>query len=462
MNPKAIVSARLVELRKEDDEVRAQRGAIVDGALAEKRGLNDTEQASHDALTARHNALVEQIGMCEARIVEIDQEEARTAAANASRAQLGDTGPQTGGAQVTDPPVYRKNDVTSSYFRDLYMARKTGDREAVDRLRRSDAQTMEKRALSTGTGAGGEFAPPLWLVDQFVALARPGRVFADSLHPSVLPAGISSVNVPRVATGSSTAVQATQNSAVSQTDLTTNSVSSGIVTIAGKQVVAQQLLDQSGIPFDEVILADLAADYAKQFDNQVISGSGASGQLNGVSTFFTASGTNNVTYTSTTPTTQLLYKSIGNAIQKILTTRFMPPDVIYMHPRRWYALLSDADTTGRPLVLPQGSAYNALGTAKEGPVPEGAAGVILGLPVIVDPNLPTNIGAGTNQDNVYVARSADLRLWETSLRAEAFDAPYADSVGILFRAFAYSAAIPGRYTTSVSVISGTGLVAPTF
>lgn len=462
MNPKAIVSARLVELRKEDDEVRAQRGAIVDGALAEKRGLNDTEQASHDALTARHNALVEQIGMCEARIVEIDQEEARTAAANASRAQLGDTGPQAAGAQVTDPPVYRKGDVAASYFRDLYMARKTGDRDAMDRLRRNDAQIGEQRALTTAAGAGGEFAPPLWLVDQFVALARPGRVFADSLHPSVLPAGVSSVNVPKVASGTSEAVQATQNSAVSQTDLTTTSVSSGIVTIAGKQVVAQQLLEQSGIPFDEVILADLAADYAKQFDTQVISGSGASGQLNGVSTYFTASGANNVTYTSTTPTTQLLYKSIGNAIQKILTSRFMPPDVIYMHPRRWYAILSDADTTGRPLVLPQGSAYNALGTAKEGPVPEGAAGVILGLPVIVDPNLPTNIGAGTNQDNVYVARSADLRLWETSLRAESFDAPYADSMGILFRAFAYSAAIPGRYTTSVSVISGTGLVAPTF
>lgn len=462
MNPKAIVSARLDELRKEDDEVRAQRGAIVDGALTEKRGLNDTEQASHDALTTRHSALTDQIGMCEARIVELDQEEARTAAANASRAQLGDTGPQTGGARTTDAPIYRRGDVAASYFRDLYAARQRGDRDAADRLRRNDAQIAEQRALTSTAGAGGEFAPPLWLVDQFVALARPGRVFADSLHPGVLPAGVSSINVPKVASGTSEAVQATQNTAVSQTDLTSTSVSSPITTIAGKQVVSLQLLEQSGIPFDEVILADLAADYAKQFDVQVISGSGASGQLNGVSTFFTASGTNNVTYTSASPTTQLLYRSIGNAIQKILTSRFMPPDVIYMHPRRWYAILSDADTTGRPLVLPQGSAYNPLGTTKEGPVPEGAAGVILGLPVVVDPNLPTNVGAGTNQDNVYVARSADLRLWETSLRAETFDAPYADSMGVLFRAFAYSAAIPGRYVTSVSVISGTGLVPPTF
>lgn len=462
MTPKDIVSARLVELRKEDDEIRAKRGAVVDGALAEKRGMNETEQTSHDELTARHNELVSQIALCDERIAELDAQEVRTAAANAARVASGDVGLQTGGAEVTDPPIYRKGDVSRSYFRDLFAARQNGDRQASERLRRNDAQTVEKRALTTAAGAGGEFAPPLWLVDEFVALARAGRVFADSLHPGVLPAGVSSINLPKVASGTSEAVQASENATVSQTDLTTTSVSSGIVTIAGKQVVSMQLLEQSGIPFDEVILADLAADYAKQFDVQVISGSNGSGQLNGVSTYFSASGTVNVTYTSASPTTQLLYKAIGNAIQKILTSRFMPPDTIYMHPRRWYALLSDADTTGRPLVLPQGSAYNALGTATEGPVPEGASGMILGLPVIVDPNIPTNIGAGTNQDNVYVARAADLRLWETGLRAETFTEPYADSMGVLFRAFAYSAAIPGRYTTSVSVISGTGLVAPTF
>jgi HK97 family phage major capsid protein len=359
--------------------------------------------------------------------------------------------------------VYRRGG-PESYFKDLFLARQHGDRAAVDRLIRNDRQTAEKRALTTTAGAGGEFAPPLWLIDQFIALARPGRKFADSLHPEPLPRGVSSINLPKVATGTTTAVQTSQNSALSQTDLTSSSVSSGISTIGGKQVVSLQLLEQSGIPFDEVILRDLAADYAKQLDLQAISGSGASGQLEGVYTYFNASGVNNVTWTQATPAVGGaggLYAQIFNAAQKIETTRFMPATVVWMHPRRWSWVLASADTQNRPLVVPSGSAINSVGSGAASVV-EGAAGEIGGLPVITDANLPTNLGAGTNQDPILVGFRDDLRLWESDLKAETFMEPYADSLGVLFRVYAYAAAIPGRYTSSVSVINGTGSVAPTF
>jgi hypothetical protein len=81
---------------------------------------------------------------------------------------------------------------------------------------------------------------------------------------------------------------------------------------------------------------------------------------------------------------------------------------------------------------------------------------------VVDANIPTNTGAGTNQDPVLVGVRSDLRLWESGLRAEAFRETYADSVGVLFRVYAYSAQIVSRYTTSVAVVNGTGLIAPTF
>jgi len=107
-------------------------------------------------------------------------------------------------------------------------------------------------------------------------------VFANLVNHQELPSGVSSVNIPKISGGTTVAIQTTQNTALSQTDLTTTSVSSGISTIGGKQVVAQQLLDQSGIPFDRIILQDLAADYARQLDTQFIAGSGAAGQLRGV------------------------------------------------------------------------------------------------------------------------------------------------------------------------------------
>jgi len=56
----------------------------------------------------------------------------------------------------------------------------------------------------------------------------------------------------------------------------------------------------------------------------------------------------------------------------------------------------------------------------------------------------------------------DVWLYESTLRAEAFTAPYADSMGILYRVFAYFALIPDRYSASLGQVSGTGLVTPTF
>jgi len=144
------------------------------------------------------------------------------------------------------------------------------------------AQETRAGDLTTVAGAGGQFAPPLWLTQDFVALARAGRVTADLMNKDVLPSGVSSINLPTVTGGAATAVQATQNTNVQDTAMVTSSVASGITTISGQQIVAMQLIAQSGIPFDKVVLLDLARDYATKLDVQVISGSGAAGQLRGL------------------------------------------------------------------------------------------------------------------------------------------------------------------------------------
>ena len=43
-------------------------------------------------------------------------------------------------------------------------------------------------------------------------------------------------------------------------------------------------------------------------------------------------------------------------------------------------------------------------------------GEMQGLPVVTDPNIPTNFGSWTD-DPTYVMRAEDLVLWETGLRA---------------------------------------------
>lgn len=300
------------------------------------------------------------------------------------------------------------------------------------------------------------------MIDEYVALARPGRVTANLFTRDALPSGVSSVNIPRVATGTTVAPQTTQNTAVSQTDVTTNSLTSSIVTVAGKQVVSLQLLEQSGIPFDKVILQDLSLAYAAQLDVQALTGSGTSGNLRGLSG---ASGLTVQTYTQTTPAVAGaggLYAQIMQAVSKVYTTRYLAPDTILMHPRRWSWIAASFDSQNRPLIVPSGSAYNPVGV-QTAELAEGRVGEMGGLAVYVDPNIPTNLGAGTNQDVVYVFRRGDVFLWETPEPAmETFMEPYADSMGVLFRLYAYSALIPDRYGSSIVQINGTGLVTPTF
>jgi HK97 family phage major capsid protein len=381
------------------------------------------------------------------RIEELEQQDAREDRAAAHRVEMN----PRGGAEYTNGARYTTNEASPyqdphevgadapSFFRDVRSSR-MGDYQAIERLQRNTAiRGLETRIgdMTTVAGAGGTFAPPAWLVDQFIALARPGRVTADLLDHQQLPSGVSSINLPKISGGATTAVQATQNSALSDTAMTTTSVSSGISLIGGKQIISLQLLQQSGIPFDRVILGDLAADYAKQLDLQVLAGSGTSGQFRGLNN---AAGAGSTTYTTTQPSltsvtsANSFYNKVIAAATAVHTTRYLPATAVVMHPNRWAWCLEALDTTNRPLIVTEGSSLNAAGSSA-GIVAQGSAGKIV-LPVYLDANvtITTGAGAATNQDLVYVLRGGpDMTLWESDLAVESFEATYADNASVLFR-----------------------------
>jgi HK97 family phage major capsid protein len=453
--------------------LRAQRAgseARREAAVAEVRRIADAaEAAGRSALTEAEDtqcadlmrqrdtaadetrSLDERIASTERLIADETEREARERQTNPTGAK-----PHVPRATVTDPEVYARGAQTS-YFRDLYRAQHANSRESIERLARNDramADNAEFRALTTTDGAGGEFVPPLWMVQQFIELARAGRVVADQVTGATLPGGTDSISLPRLATGTAVAEQATQNTAVQNTDATTNSVTANVATIAGQQVVAQQLLDQSPINMDEVLLADLAADYAVKADVFVISNNAA----NKVG-LLSVSGLNAITYTDASPTVGELYAKVADGIQQIHTGRLMPGDKIFMHPRRWAWFTSALDTAGRPLVTPD--SQNSIAQAG-GVVSQGRVGVLQGLPVYVDPNIPTNLGTGTNEDRIIIVRSGDVIFYESTPRSETFRETKADQLSVLLRFYAYCALHASRYPKSISVVSGTGLVAPTF
>lgn len=191
--------------------MRGRRKAIHSAMTAMVTGVEGRDLlASESRAFDRAHAAIAEIDV---RIAELVDEETRSAAAAETRRL---TGGGSGWSVTGGGETYHRGNTSASFFKDLIYAQR-GDADAADRLRRNNSEVgLESRALgNTGAvgGSGGEFAPPAWLVDDFVRLARAGRVTADLFHREDLPAGVSSVNLPRVATGTTTAAQTTQNTA---------------------------------------------------------------------------------------------------------------------------------------------------------------------------------------------------------------------------------------------------------
>jgi HK97 family phage major capsid protein len=315
---------------------------------------------------------------------------------------------------------------------------------------------LEHRDLSRVDGSGGYGVPPAWLMDQYVGLARPGRPFADLCTKMPLPAGTDSINLPKVLTGTAVAIQTADNAPVQQTDLTDTFINVPIRTIAGQQSVAIQLIDQSPIAFDQIILSDLARAHATLVDQQVLYGSGSSGQVLGVVN------TPGVTAIPVSGLTDVrgLFASLANAYQTILTTRYLPPTAICMHPRRWAWALAMTDTTNRPLFTPIANGpMNAAGI-QDSVDPQQIVGHVMGLPVTVDPSITVTSGGASNEDVIYVIHAPDLYLWESGVRARVLPEPKAANLTVLIQLYSYIGFSAARYPASV--VELTGLTAPSF
>jgi HK97 family phage major capsid protein len=470
------VADLLKENRAEAETVGARIREMLAAAEAEsKRALTEDEANEFDKLVARQESLSKQELALQREELRLEDEKRRQEALAAGQRDYGSH------ARVTsEPSVYTP--VSSwnrgpSYFRDLWRAKK-GDAAAVERLRKNDAHVAaySKRdsGLNTGNGAGGEFVPPLWLENEFVPLARPGRVSADLCTKDGLPEGTDSINIPKVATGTAVAVQGYptggQNTPIQATDLTTTSISSGVFTAAGGQTVSLQLIEQSPVNIDKVVLTDLALANAINTDGWVLSGGGGSTAPQGI---LGLTGVNAITVSQTTAGTAPLvgavnaggnvnlYTAIAQAISQVQRKRFLPPTHIVMHPTLWYYMLTQADSQSRPVVLANTNGlFNSAGV-RDGLDSEGIVGNILGLPVVADPNMPTNLGAGTNQTPIIVGRFSDAWLWEGAVKAEAFEQTYANQLSLYLRLYQYVSFQAGRYAQSFSVINGNGLVAPT-
>jgi HK97 family phage major capsid protein len=274
-----------------------------------------------------------------------------------------------------------------------------------------------------------------------------------------LPAAGMTLNISRMTTGTSTAVQAAENDAISNTNADDTLLTVNVRTIAGQQDISKQAIER-GTGIDQFIIQDLIRGWHTTLDNQILNGTGASGQILGIND---TPGINTVTFTEASPTVAELYPKLADAYQKIQTSVFQNPTHWIMHPRRLAFLLAGVDGSQRPLVLPAlNGPMNAVATGA-GAASYGNSGyTMMGLPIIADANIRTDYDG--DQDRIFCVNAGELHLWEQpgSPFALNFDATGAGSLTIKSVVYGYSAFTAGRYPGAVSAISGTGLAAPTF
>lgn len=443
------VKERIAELDARSAEIGAELDAISDNP--EARGLDDDAalakiaelRSDGEKVRADRTAAQEQLAALEA-------DEARRAAAAEIRKPAYDQV-----ARVTsEPRQYRAdNAYENSFFVDAYNAQFRMDRQAQSRIERHMRETeVELRDVTSSTFNG--LIPPRYLLDQAATLARAMRPFADAVPGYQLPPDGMTLYATRVTTGTAAAVQASENTAANEQDMVTTDISIPVVTILGQQDLSRQAIERGAVT-DQLVFNDLVADYQTKLDAQLISGSGSSGQHRGI---LAVASIDLQTFTGTTVAS--FYSKLNGSLSAIASGRYAPATVIVMHPRRWHWLLAASDTSNRPLVVPApAQEFNAPGTGATG---YGVVGTLAGLPVIADANVPNGLGTSTNEDRVIVTRLSDHALWEAGIMTFAFDQALNPPASIRLAVAGYSAFTAGRYPAATSVVTGTGLVTPTF
>lgn len=462
-----------VELEQAEKE-RARCGAsiqqILNRATAEGRpSVSTEERADIDRYFARQEALDGEIVGINAKLTDARRQKTHEDRLVAEHNDVREN-PRTlaGGKPAYDrvarissePRTYTRENCKrgKEFLQDVLAQYLHNDLEAQMRLSRHMAEERVERGQylqrATGTGAFAGLTVPQYLTEMYAPAVAARRPFADICTKHDLPATGMTVNISRITTQSSVALQASENSAVSETDMDDTLLTENVQTAAGQQTISRQAIER-GTGIEDVTMSDLQRRYATTLDGTLITQ--ATTGLSAVA--------QSVAYTDGTPTPAELWPKILNALSNsegVFLGEAAPTHAI-MHPRRWYWMQSQVGTSW-PFIAQPGIPTQAGGQNLAVQYDGGVRGVLPnGTLVIGDANVATNSGAGT-EDEIYIVAQDECHLWEDPQAPQFIRAEQAKAanLGILLVLYGYFAYTFRRYTNGVQKINGTGLIAPTF
>jgi HK97 family phage major capsid protein len=461
-------------IQKRSDAVTAL-AAVTELPAAEKRGLNAAEEASFNEHRSTILALditdptdpgyADSIAAVQSRYNELAAIEARTfdIAARTPAPNV-----QVRKEQRTYGPASEAAGV--SFLRDVAFAQLSNDFQASQRLGRHMQEEIVERAEYLGGVTGAEvrdastssfagLVVPQYLVDLAAPILKNKRPFLDgACNPHPLPPQGMTLNLSRITTATTVTVQASENAAASETDIDDTLLTVNVRTYAGQQDMSRQAIER-GAGTEQIMVQDLIGSYHSALDSGCLNDDGTSGTHLGVRN---VSGNAAVTFTSGSPTAALLHPKLADLISQLSAGTDEGLTHFVMHPRRWWWLASQLGSTF-PLITVGGAGMQQAGTLG-GLGYEANGRNYLGAGIVLDRNLPTNLGAGTNEDPIVGVNAAECHLWEDAnapllIRAEQ---TAAGNLTVKYVVYGYSAFTAGRYPLATGDITGTGLVTPAF
>lgn len=349
-------------------------------------------------------------------------------------------------------------DVTRQFlYRDISAEQRLSRHMQEERVERG--QYLERAAGDANTGAFAGLTVPQYLTDMYAPKVAALRPFADQCNHHDLPASGMTINISLITTATSAALQASELAAVSATSIDDTLLTENVQTAAGQQTLSRQAIDR-GTGVEDIVMDDLFRRYASTLDSTLLNQA-----TTGLAAISTAQAQASVL------TTPQLYSALVQAQSSVEGTLlgWAQPDLVVMHPRRWYKLLSAVGSTwpmafGTNDVPTQNMLINReLGYAK------GNRGTLQnGLGVCVDANV-TTVGlaqatTGGTQDQIYVVPTQECHLWEDPnapvfIRAEQ---PAAANLGVLLVLYGYFAYTFRRFSGATINLCGAGFVPPAF
>ena len=393
-----VASLTVSALTERRDAIATKIATIRSVAETEDRALDDGEAREIETLDARSKNV-------DALIAEAEIESKRRDAERSSLPSRPAGNTQANAIVTRSETVYgpgREN----SFFGDL-VAMSNRDAMASERMARHRAlvndlaDQIERRAVDSSSIAGAyptQYYPDLYVPD--LAYTGPlSAFFATTPITAPVP-----IIVPTFATVTGdTAVQASENAALANVDITTAPKTLTPKTIGGETIVSRQAVDGASPGTDVIIGSELRELLMRDTEREIAL----------VLEALTTSGA--ITDTAGTTPAQSgadLHRGIAKILGQFYAgtaaggtnARFLPAEGVFLNSTDWGNLVAGEDSTGRPL-MPFINPTNTLGEVS------GAAfqrGVIGGVPV--EPAWA--ILAATNE---IVARKNDARQWKSAV-----------------------------------------------